>query len=80
MNGNAVSRQNGDGTAAGRAERLTRQAPGSDGKRTPYKTARRGATANGRVAAESPKLWVPPAAAHAAAPFLLSPVRSCTSI
>jgi hypothetical protein len=56
MNGSAASRQNGDGTATVLAERLTRQAPGSDGERTPYKTARRDATASRRIAAGSPKL------------------------
>ncbi|KAB0672847.1 hypothetical protein F7R13_16585 [Burkholderia territorii] len=60
MNGSAVSRQNGDGTARELAERLTRQAPGTDGERTPYKTARRDATATRRFAAGSPKLLVRP--------------------
>ncbi|RQU10623.1 hypothetical protein DF157_27760 [Burkholderia cenocepacia] len=45
MNGSAVSRQNGDGTADRLAVRLTRRAPGSNDERSPYKTVRRRATA-----------------------------------
>ncbi|MPV60524.1 hypothetical protein GD416_29905 [Burkholderia sp. BE24] len=44
MNGSAVSRQNGDGTADRLAIRLTRRAPGSDDERSPYKTVQRSAT------------------------------------
>ncbi|RQV12096.1 hypothetical protein DF047_03625 [Burkholderia cenocepacia] len=45
MNGSAVSRQNGDGTADRLAVRLTRRAPGSNEERSPYKTVWRRATA-----------------------------------
>ncbi|PNO73406.1 hypothetical protein EGT41_30785 [Burkholderia cenocepacia] len=44
MNGSAVSRQNGDGTADRLAVRLTRWAPGSNDERSPYKTVWRRAT------------------------------------